>query len=126
MELAGTTVKRADNVLRRRLQQSHNIGDKFVFALDIGQDLQVLFANIYGFFHVCALEQGQRVIFLTELLDELGGSIARIAQQQCGLAVQKVIQTAIVQLALSSFFIVASLLLGYTFGLDFDTGTHST
>ena len=41
-----TRLKGGNDILGRRLKQSHNVGDELVLALDIGKGLKLVFTNI--------------------------------------------------------------------------------
>lgn len=99
MKLVATALERADNVLGRRLEQADNVADKLVFALDIGKGLQLLLTNVYCFLHEGTLQHRKRVSLVAELLDELSRSIACVAEHQCGLAVEKIIESGIINIA---------------------------
>ena len=44
-----------NNILSRRLQQSNNVGNKFVLGLDSSQDFEVLSTQINGLFYISGL-----------------------------------------------------------------------
>ena len=60
-----------NNVLSRRLQQSNNVGNKFVLGLDSSQNFEVLCAQINGLFYISGLQLGLSVLFVLLFLNEL-------------------------------------------------------
>ncbi len=82
MELGATRSKSGYHILGRRLEQSDNIGDEFVLALDCSQRVKLISAKVDGFLYIGSLKQGELgvFIFLEDIFDELRGSIANIRE----------------------------------------------
>ena len=73
MDLA-TSVQTRNNVLDWRLQQSHNIGNKFVLALDRYQLFQLVSTYEEALFSISGLQCGDAVLLI--FLQELVGNIS--------------------------------------------------
>ena len=82
MDGIATALESGDNILGRRLKESHNVGDKLVLALDVCKGFKLVFAYIESLFNISSLQAGEHVVFLTEALDELGGCIAGVGAHQ--------------------------------------------
>ena len=78
VKLGGAGLKSGYNVLGGRLQQGHNVGDKFVLALDGCQDFNLVGSQVCCLLDVSALEQRQRIALLDERLEQLCRSVAYI------------------------------------------------
>ena len=96
MELIATRLQSTDNVLGRGLQQSHNIGDEFVLAIDGHEGVEILLAYIDGLLDISSLECGDSLLLTAEFLDEFSRRVTRVAEQQGGGASQGVIEATIV------------------------------
>ena len=70
MELIAARSKGGNNVLGGRLEKSHNVGDKFVLALDCSKGVELVGAEIDGFFNVSCLESGECIVFLYKVLGQ--------------------------------------------------------
>ena len=88
MNLATTTLQSADNILGRRLQQSDDVGNKLVLALEVAQCLEILLTDKHSLFDVCGLECGDSLLLLPEVLNQSCRSIAGVSQQQRGASCQ--------------------------------------
>ena len=82
MELATTALESADNVLGGRLEQSHNVCDEFVLALDSGKCVELVGTEVNGFFDVSSLQQGQCVAFLNEVFEQFCRRVAHVGAHQ--------------------------------------------
>lgn len=80
MELAATGGESGYHILGGRLKESDHIGDEFVLALDACQSVELVFTNVNGLFDISGFQAGKNVVFLLEILQELGGSIADIGE----------------------------------------------
>ena len=85
MELGAAAGESGNNILGGRLKESHNIGDEFVLALDDSKGVELVGANVNGFFYICCLERGERIVLFHKVLDKLCRSIGNLcAHQGCG------------------------------------------
>ena len=78
MNGASAALQSRDNVLCRRLQQSDNVGDKLVLALDGNECLERVCTEA-AFLNVCSLE-GNDLLLLVQGLDQLGRHITSVAE----------------------------------------------
>ena len=69
-------VSSRDDILRRRLQQSHNVGDELVLALDGSQSVELVGTHVDSLLYVCALELRKNIVLLDEVFKQLGGALA--------------------------------------------------
>lgn len=75
-----------DDVLDGGLQEGDDVGDKFVFGLDVDEFVEMLLTDIEALFHIGALENGLGGGFLvcTEFLDQLSRSIVGVGKHYGG------------------------------------------
>ena len=68
----GTGVKRGEHFVDRTFEHSHNIGDKFALALDGSECVELVGADINGFFHIGSLKSGKSsfLVGLKNVLDK--------------------------------------------------------
>ena len=86
--LSGRSLQSRDDVLGRRLQQSDDIADKLLAGLDVDQFLEGALAQIYALLYVSGLQHRLR-IRLAELFDQLRRPLARIAEHDGRLALER-------------------------------------
>lgn len=90
--VACAALESADDVLGRRLEESDDVGDELLLALDSHESLEILRA-VDGLLYIGALEYGL-LIGSCELLDDLCGSIADVAEHDGGVASEAAVELA--------------------------------
>lgn len=96
MDGISTRLEGGNDILGRRLKQSHNVGDELVLALDIGKGLKLVFTNIDCLFNISGFQAGENVVFLAEALEELGRSVADVGTHQRACALEGGIKLLVV------------------------------
>lgn len=59
MELGATRGECGNHILRRRLEQRNNVGDKLVLALDACQSVKLIGSEVYGLLNISGLQGGE-------------------------------------------------------------------
>ena len=72
-----TSIQARYDILDRRLQQSHNIGDKFVLALDSYELVQLVSANKEALLCKGTFQCGNLLLLVLIVLQQLCGSISQ-------------------------------------------------
>ena len=85
-----TSIQARYDILDRRLQQSHNIGDKFVLALDSYQLIKLVSTYEEALLSICTLQGGDT--FLLVLLNQLGRLVSCLGEHDSSVTLQAVIQ----------------------------------
>lgn len=96
VELVAAGLKCGYNILGGRLEECDDVGDEFVLALDGSESVELVSSEVNGSFYISALESGQCVAFLDEVLQELGGSVAHVGAHQRGGTVKGAIEFGVV------------------------------
>ena len=91
-----TSIQTRNDILDRRLQQSHNVGDKFVLALDSYQLVKFFSTYEEALLSICTLQGGDT--FLLVLLDQLGRYVCRLCEHDGRIAFQALIQRSVVNI----------------------------
>ena len=100
-----TGIETRDNVLDWRLQQSHNIGNKFVLALDGYKLIEFVSANKEALFSEYTLQCRNLLLFVLIVLQQLSRSIGHLGEHQCSIALKAVIQSSIVEISFLECFV---------------------
>ena len=84
MKLVGTGLEAGNNILGGGLEKSDDIGDELVLALDSFECAELVGTYVNCLLYISGLEGGELSVLVTlyELLDELCGRIAHIAEHQ--------------------------------------------
>jgi len=85
--------------------------------------VELVCANISGFFYVCTLEEGQCVAFLNEVLKQLGGSVAHVgAHERCAF-LEHAVKLAVVAFKRFEGFVEERVLYNDEFDVGVVAGT---
>ena len=84
----------AQNVLCRALEQSNQVCNKFVLALDVAEEVELLFTNVGSALNKCSLQSGLSIriflILLGLLLNQFSRHVTRVAEHDGAVAFESV------------------------------------
>ncbi len=90
--VASAALERADDVLGGRLEESDDVGDELLFALDSHERLEVV-STVDRLLYVSTLED-RLLVSSAELLDDLSGSIANVGEHDRGVAAEAAVEVS--------------------------------
>ena len=124
VELAAAAGKSGNNILGGRLKESHNVGDKFVLALDCCKSVELISTEVNGFFNVCCLKSRKHIVLLHKVLDELGRCVSNLGAHQRSGACQCGIQFGVI--TFKTFESLAEKSILYYHELNISLGASAT
>ena len=91
-EVSGVAFEGRNNVLDGTLEQSNDVGNNLVLALDSAESIELVSTYIEAFLSISCLNGRNGVVLVGNLLNQLGGNISGVAEHHSSHALQAAIE----------------------------------
>ena len=101
----------------------HNVGDKFVLALDGSESVELVGTDVNSFLNVCTFKSGKGFVFSHEILEQLGGGVAHVGADERSRALEHRVKLGVVAFKAFESFVQQGVLNHHQLHIGLKAGT---